>query len=290
MPNFDVGAYVVGDQPATAKLLAKTDGMLAGVAFFDAVFEELGCTVEWNVAEGVMVGPAHMKAGVAEGKKANADSFDASDQHFKGRAHIATVRGPTHKLLQGERTALNILSRASGIATETSRFVAITRSKGWHGEIAATRKITPGFRAIEKYAVIVGGGSPHRMTLSDMTMLKDNHVWASGGSIAAMVKKARSVGGFSNKIEVECQSVEEALEAAEAGAEVVMLDNFPPAEAKIAAAKLKHIYPHGLTVEVSGGMTKETFSEYLSEHVDVVSFGSLTHGYSNVDFSLKIVQ
>lgn len=289
MPNHDVGAFVVGDKLATAKLLAKTDGILAGVAFFDAVFEELGCTVEWKVAEGDMVGPSHIAAAAVGAKdEASAGTFDASDQHFKGRAHIATVTGPTHRLLQGERTALNILSRASGIATETSQLVAVKESLGWHGEIAASRKITPGFRNIEKYAVLVGGGVPHRMNLSDMTMLKDNHVWACGGSIAHMVKKARSVSGFSNKIEVECQSLQEALEAAGAGAEVVMLDNFPPKEAKEAAAKLKQAFPHGLTIEASGGMTPASFGEYLSEHIDVISFGRLTHGYSNVDFSLKI--
>lgn len=294
MPNFDVGAYVVGDAPMVAKLLAKTDGVLAGVPFFNAVFDELGCSVEWNVKEGDLVGPSHQRAPPADegATKSEGDSgtFDATAMHFKGRMVCATVRGPAHRLLQGERTSLNILSRASGIASETQGLVKVKEAHGWKGQIAATRKVTPGFRAIEKYAVIVGGGVPHRMNLSDMTMLKDNHVWACGGSIATMVTKARSVSGFSNKIEVECQSVKEAFEAAGAGAEVVMLDNFPPEEAKKAAAELKEKYPHGLTIEASGSMTKETAPEYFSEHVDVLSFGRLTHGYSVVDFSLKIVQ
>merc|ERR1719323_1617362 len=144
---------------------------------------------------------------------------------------------------------------------------------GWHGMVAATRKVTPGFRLVEKYAVIVGGGVPHRMSLSDMTMLKDNHVWACGGSISEMVKKARRAAGFSSKIEVECQRLEEALEAATAGAEVVMLDNFPPEAAKEAAKKLKEAFPHGLTVEVSGSMTQEGMKDYFSPEVDVISFG-----------------
>merc|ERR1712083_676479 len=126
------------------------------------------------------------------------------------------------------------------------------------------------------------------MNLSDMTMLKDNHVWACGGSISTMVAKARSVQGFSNKIEVECQSLAEAQEAVRAGAEVVMLDNFKPEEGIKAAAELKKEFPHGLTVEVSGSMTKDTFSAYFSKDVDVISFGSLTHGYPVIDFSLKI--
>lgn len=292
MPHWDVGALVVGDRPMVAHLLAKTDGVLAGVPYFDAVFEELGCSVEWASSEGDHVGPSHIAsnaASIASAPGANAGrEFDATDEHFKGRMVVATVKGPVCRLLQGERTSLNILSRASGIATATQALVAIKEANGWHGQIAATRKVTPGFRAVEKYAVTIGGGVPHRMSLSDMTMLKDNHVWACGGSISTMVKKARTACGFSNKIEVECQSVEEAMEAAEAGAEVVMLDNFPPDQCKLAAKKLKEKYPHGLTIEASGGMTAEGMVEFFSEHVDVISFGKLTHGYDVVDFSLKI--
>lgn len=289
MPNFDVGAFVVGDKPMVAHLLAKTDGVLAGVPYFNAVFEKLGCSVEWFSSEGDFVGPSHMSTDRSIASAGGAGKeYDATDEHFKGRMVVATVKGPVCRLLQGERTSLNILSRASGIATATRSLVAKKEARGWHGQIAATRKVTPGFRAVEKYAVTIGGGVPHRMTLSDMTMLKDNHVWACGGSISAMVKKARSACGFSNKIEVECQSVEEAMEAAEAGAEVVMLDNFPPEQAKLAAKKLKEKYPHGLTIEASGGMTSEGMMEYFCEHVDVLSFGKLTHGYDVVDFSLKV--
>lgn len=287
MPLFEVGAFVVGDEPMVAQLWVKTDGVLAGVPYFDAVFEELGCTVEWLVSEGDFLAPSKEQA-AADSGAVDGKAYDATDEHFKGRMRVAIVKGPVCKLLQGERTALNILSRASGIATETKSLVDRKNARGWHGQIAATRKVTPGFRAVEKYAVIVGGGVPHRMTLSDMTMLKDNHVWACGGSITVMVKKARSVCGFSNKIEVECQSLEEAMEAAAAGAEVVMLDNFKPEEAKGAAKKLKDVYSHGLTIEASGGMTPDGMMDYFCPHIDVISFGKLTHGYDVVDFSLKI--
>mmetsp|Transcript_43516 Transcript_43516/g.70527 ORF Transcript_43516/g.70527 Transcript_43516/m.70527 type:complete len:345 (+) Transcript_43516:60-1094(+) len=290
MPCFDIGAFVVGDKPVVAKLLAKTDGVLAGVPFFDEVFKQLGCTVTWGCEEGSAVGPAQLGKEKAQAEiQGNADQhFNATSEHFKGRHEVAEVRGPAHKVLQGERTALNILSRASGIATDTQTLVGIKNLNGWHGEVAATRKVTPGFRLIEKYAVIVGGGVPHRMNLSDMTMLKDNHIWACNKSIGDAVRKVRSACGFSNKIEVECQSLEEAREAANAGAEVVMLDNFPPSEAKEAARKLKAEFSRGLTIEVSGGLSRETAAEYFSEHVDVLSFGSLTHGYGPIDFSLKI--
>merc|ERR1719195_2066674 len=140
-----------------AQLLAKTDGVLAGVPFFDAVFDELGCTVEWQVKEGVPVGPSHMASAASAKTNAGANGgFNATDMHFKGRMLVATVHGPVYRLLQGERTALNILSRASGIASQARRLVAMKEAKGWHGQIAATRKVTPGFRAVEKYAVIVG--------------------------------------------------------------------------------------------------------------------------------------
>jgi len=220
IPHFDVGAFVVGAKPAKALLMAKTDGILAGRPFFDAVFEELGCTVSWDVSDGDAVGPAVATtkgavASTAAPQRKDGGAFDATDEHFRGRHRLAEVSGPTCKILQGERTALNIISRCSGIATHAQQLVQIKRKHGWHGEIAATRKITPGFQLMEKYAVIVGGGSPHRMNISDMTMLKDNHCWACNGEIKAMVEKARSACGFSSKIEVECQSVAEAFEAAD---------------------------------------------------------------------------
>jgi len=264
-PTFDVGGFVVGDKPEEAWLLGKTGGVVAGLPFFQAVFEELGCTVEWLIEEGSTVAPTAAAPKVV----------------------CAKVRGPARLLLLGERTALNLLSRASGVATEARRMVDIARAAGWRGEVAATRKVTPGsFRLVEKYACLVGGASTHRMDLSHMVMLKDNHIW-SRGSITAAVRSAREACGFSSKIDVECGSYEQAAEAAEAGAEITMLDNFAPAELKAVAARLKAKYPH-LCVEASGGITADTIASYLSADVDVVSQGALTHGYPCLDFSLKI--
>jgi nicotinate-nucleotide pyrophosphorylase (carboxylating) len=121
-----------------------------------------------------------------------------------------------------------------------------------------------------------------------MVMLKDNHIW-SAGSITNAVKKARTAAGFSQKIEVECQTLEEAMQAAEAGADIVMLDNFEPSLLKSAAETFKAKFPSVL-VEASGGITTETMPEYLSENVDIVSQGRLTQGYSCLDYSLKILQ
>lgn len=201
---------------------------------------------------------------------------------------LATVTGPVHKILQGERTALNTLSRCSGVATASRQALAVAQSVGWKGYTAGTRKTTPGFRIVEKYGLLVGGVATHRLDLSQMVMLKDNHIWAAG-SITEAVIRARQAAGFSQKIEVECQTKAEAEEAARAGADIVMLDNFAPNQLKMDAKTLKQEFPH-LLIEASGGITVETMGDYLSEHVDICSQGSLTQGYSCLDFSLKIVR
>ncbi|CAI8029587.1 Nicotinate-nucleotide pyrophosphorylase [carboxylating] (Fragment) [Geodia barretti] len=133
---------------------------------------------------------------------------------------------------------------------------------------------------------MVGGVSTHRHDLSQMVMLKDNHIW-SAGSVCLAVGKARKVAGFSIKIEVECRSIAEAKEAAEAGAEIVMLDNFEPAALAVAAKSLKRDFPH-LTIEASGGIRRETLAQFCLPEVDVVSLSTTTQGYSTVNFSLKL--
>jgi nicotinate-nucleotide pyrophosphorylase (carboxylating) len=264
---FDVGAMVVGNRAVTAKLYMKSKGVLAGKPFFDAVFRTLGCIVAWDedvAVEGTMLGP----------------------QTFQ-KIVLATVTGPASKLLQGERTALNTLSRCSGVAT-AARAAKQVAGEQWKGYVAGTRKTTPGsFRVVEKYGLLVGGVATHRLDLSQMVMLKDNHIVAAG-SITTAVTMARAAAGFSQKIEVECQSLDEALEAAAAGADIVMLDNFAPTALKVAAAAFKTVYPQVL-VEASGGITAETLGDYICDHVDIISLGRLTQGYGCIDYSLKIV-
>ena len=142
--------------------------------------------------------------------------------------------------------------------------------------------------------MLVGGCDPHRHDLSQMTMLKDNHIWASG-SITRAVRAAKAAGGFSVKVEVECQSLEEANEAAEAGADIVMLDNFSPDGVRTAAAQLKDKWGRGtgdrkaFLVEVSGGLTEENVEPYVCGDIDIVSTSSIHQGVKHVDFSLKIV-
>ncbi|XP_056224016.1 nicotinate-nucleotide pyrophosphorylase [carboxylating]-like isoform X2 [Seriola aureovittata] len=261
-PNFDPAGVCVGSKEVEARLLCKTPhSILAGSPFFTAVFTEVGCTVNWIHQEGAEIGP---------------DAVTLT----------AVVRGPARCLLLGERPALNCLARASGIATRCSELQAMATAGGWHGEVAGTRKTTPGFRLVEKYAMLVGGVSMHRQDLSGMVMLKDNHVWASG-SITEAVKAARSVCGFSSKIEVECRSAEEGRDAAGAGADIVMLDNFQPEELHVAARELKAEFP-ALLIEASGGVTPENLAMYFSPHVDIISLGCITQGCPVVDFSLKV--
>lgn len=153
-PNFDYGGFVVGESKEKAVILCKSAGMLAGVPFVNAIFSELNCTVEWLVTEGTQI-----------------------DDPVKT---VAKITGKVRNLLLGERVALNCLTRASGIATFAHRLSKIAKKSGWKGEVAGTRKTTPGFRMVEKYALLVGGISTHRYDLSGMVMLKDNHIWTAG--------------------------------------------------------------------------------------------------------------
>ncbi|CAC9888956.1 unnamed protein product [Aureobasidium pullulans] len=258
-PSFDYGGFVVGAAPATARLLAKSPGILAGVPFVDEIFKQLDCKVEWLVKEGELVGQ-------------------------NGKQHVATVTGPTRNLLLGERVALNVIARYS--------LLQLLRKAGYKNTLAGTRKTTPGFRLVEKYGMLVGGCDPHRQDLSTMTMLKDNHIWACDNNISTAVLAAKSAGGFAIKVEVECQSLDEANQAIDAGADVVMLDNFTPGDMKAAARKIKEKYGGGVRgplVEVSGGLTEENVRDYVSDDVDVISSSSIHQGTKHVDFSLKIV-
>ncbi|KAI7164361.1 nicotinate-nucleotide pyrophosphorylase [Hortaea werneckii] len=264
-PSFDYGGFVVGESPVEARLLAKSQGVLAGVPFFDEVFQQLGCNVEWHAKEGDEVGK-------------------------EAKQHIATVRGPVRCVLLGERVALNTLSRCSGIASKSHSLLSLLRKAGYKNTLAGTRKTTPGFRLVEKYGMLIGGCDPHRQDLSAMTMLKDNHIWACGGSIASAVAAAKAAAGFAVKVEVECQSEEEANTAIQAGADVVMLDNFTPAGVATASRNLKERWGRGkYLVEVSGGLTEDNVADYVCDDIDVISSSSIHQGTKHVDFSLKVV-
>ncbi|KAF8250333.1 nicotinate-nucleotide diphosphorylase [Wilcoxina mikolae CBS 423.85] len=266
-PSFDYGGYVVGETPSSATLFCKSPGILAGVPFFTEVFTQLSCTVVFHHPEGTFLTPP---AG--------------------GKLAVATVTGPARCILLGERVALNTLSRCSGIATASRSLVDLARGAGYTGIIAGTRKTTPGFRLVEKYGMLVGGADAHRYDLSSMVMLKDNHVW-SVGSISRAVAAAKAVGGFAVKVEVECQSEAEADEAIEAGADVVMLDNFTGEGLRVAARSIKKRWEgkgRGVLLECSGGLTEENVKSFVCEDIDIISTSSIHQSTKHVDFSLKI--
>jgi nicotinate-nucleotide pyrophosphorylase (carboxylating) len=263
-PSFDYGGYVVGEVEREAFLFGKgkQTTVLAGVPFFTQVFCQLGCQVEWHLREG--------------------ESFDPVK-------HVATVRGKVRHLLLGERIALNLLARCSGIATKSKQFKGLARACGYKGIIAGTRKTTPGFRLVEKYGMIVGGIDPHRHDLSSMIMLKDNHIW-SAGSITAAIQQARSVGGFSILLDVEVGSEAEANEAIDAGADIVMLDNMEGEELVRAARKLKDTWAgkRKFLIESSGNITESNLQERAINEIDILSTSAVHQSVQHIDFSLKI--
>lgn len=262
-PSFDIGGLVVGSDIKLAELFMKQQGVVAGFPFAEEVWRQCGLQWEWLIEEGTYIVPQN------------------------GKQVIARISGPVNQVLLSERVSLNILSRCSGIATRARHLTELARKVGYNGIIAGTRKTTPGFRIVEKYAMAVGGADMHRHDLSSMVMLKDNHVWSSK-SITNAVKTAKDFAGFSLKVEVECQSEEEAEEAIAAGADVVMLDNFTPENLASAAASLKQKHGDKVLLECSGGLTVDNISGFLCKDIDIYSTSWIHQGAGVVDFSLKI--
>lgn len=194
---------------------------------------------------------------------------------------VAEAEGPIRALLMGERTALNFLQRLSGTATLTRRYVDAV--KDFPVKIIDTRKTTPGFRTLEKYAVRMGGGTNHRLGLYDAALIKDNHI-AAAGSIAGAVASVRRQAPFMAKIEVECSTLDQVREALDARADVIMLDNVNPKE----MADAVRVINKRAWVEASGGITIETLREVAAAGVDFISVGALTHSAPAVDFNMKV--
>ncbi len=251
--------YLLDDNmKSRAVLISKDEGVLCGLDFGLRVFEKLD-------------------AGVAVIKhKKDGDAISKGDL-------IAEISGGTPTLLKGERTALNIIQLMSGIATKTSRLVKLV--EGTNASVCDTRKTLPGLRALEKYAVLMGGGRNHRFNLSDAAMLKDNHIDAYGGIIPA-VSKLRERIGHMVKIEVETRSLDEVRQALQCGAEVIMLDNMSCAEMSEAVA----IGRGRALFEASGNITEENIRNVAETGVDIISVGALTHTVKAFDISMRIAK
>ncbi|MDH7593355.1 MAG: carboxylating nicotinate-nucleotide diphosphorylase [Methanomicrobiales archaeon] len=201
-------------------------------------------------------------------------------------ARLIEIEGMAEGVLSVERTVLNLIGRMSGIATATRSMVEKIASIDSRCQIASTRKTCPGLRYLDKKAVMLGGGLPHRFSLSDMFLIKDNHLALV--PLEEAIRRARRFGHF-HIVEVEVSSAEEALRAAEAGADIVMLDNMNPIEVKrtleqLEASELRK----KVLIEVSGGVTEENLLDYASLDIDMISIGALTHSVKNFDVNLEV--
>lgn len=246
-----------------AQITAKEAGVVAGIEEAKVLLESLGLKVEALASDGETIRP---------------------------KQALLKIYGNTRTMLSAERTTLNILCRMSGIATATRKLLEKLQKAKLKTRIACTRKTAPGLLYLDKKAVLVGGGDTHRLHLDDMVLIKDNHI-AVAGSIEVAVKRAKEMGSFTKKIEVEVSSTEGALVAAKAGADILMLDNFSPKQVKKAVNQLEKAGFLGkILIEASGGITTENILEFASKQVDIVSLGELTHGAKTLDLSLEITK
>ena len=238
-----------------ARIEAREEAVIAGLDIARACFGALG-VIDWRPE-------------VSDGDKVGAGDV------------VVRMEGQLRTILTAERTALNLLQRLSGIATQTSRYVEAI--EGTAAQVVDTRKTTPGLRVLEKYAVRVGGGSNHRAGLDDGILIKDNHI-AAAGSVTEAVHRARVDVPHGLKVEVEVQDLDQLDDALAAGADAVLLDNMSPETVREAVARAGG----KALLEASGGITLDTISEYAKTGVDLISVGALTHSVRAIDLSLEV--
>ncbi len=256
--DITTNSIVPAGDRSPAYFLAKSDGVIAGLGVAARVFARLDPSTR-------------LEPRVADGSRVNAGDI------------VATVSGTTRAILTGERTALNLLQRMSGIATAAGKAVRAATATNPKVLVVDTRKTVPGLRVLDKYAVRCGGAANHRFGLYDAALIKDNHIVAAGGIAAAVRAVRKSVSPFV-KVEVEAQTVAEVDEALAAGVDVIMLDNMSLDEMRRAVARIGG----RVLVEASGGVTLERLGEVAGTGVDLISMGSLTHSVKAMDISLEI--
>ena len=246
---------------ARARILFREDGVATGLVEAASVFALLGCTVKLLEEDGGRVAAGYV---------------------------IMEVWGSAEAILAGERTALNLLGRMSGIATAVAAAASKASKANPSVRVAATRKTAPGLRDLDKRAVELGGGDTHRLRLDDCVLIKDNHL-SLGLSVGEAVARARRRVSFTKKIEVEVRSLEQAVEAAEAGADIIMFDNMPPSEIRRCLSALSgRSLREGHLFEASGGITMENVEEYAATGVDILSMGCLTHSVRSLNVKLEL--
>jgi nicotinate-nucleotide pyrophosphorylase (carboxylating) len=261
--DITTALIVPAESTAEAEVLAKEDGVVAGIEEGKILLESLGLKVQTLVTDG---------------------------ERIEDKQVLMTVSGDARTILSAERTFINILSRMSGIATATRKLTEKIKKAGLKTRVACTRKTAPGLLYFDKKAVLIGGGDTHRLHLDDMVLIKDNHI-AMVGSVEKAVRKARERASFSKKIEVEVTRVEDTLTAAKAGVDVVMLDNFSPKQIERAIKMLKKAgFLRRILLEASGGIAAKNIMEFASTGVDIVSLGEITDSTRTLDISLEITK
>lgn len=260
-PFGDVTAdAIIPDCTCRAVIRAEQEGIIAGIDEAAALFRHFGIVAEAGKQDGVAVIPHDV---------------------------ILSLEGNARAILLAERTALNIIGRMSGIATQTRKCADVVSAANFRCRIASTRKTCPGLRALDKKAVQLGGGDPHRMSLSDGILIKDNHLMLV--PLTDAIRAARAVSAY-RKIEVEVETPADALTAAKEGADIILLDNMTPRKVQESLAGLKNAgLRDRVIIELSGGIDETTLPEYASLDVDVISMGALTHTVKNFSVTLEVL-
>lgn len=249
------------DSTAEAEVIAKEQGVVAGIEEAKVLLQDLGLKIETLASDG---------------------------EKLKAKQVIMKISGDVRTILSVERTLLNVISRMSGIATTTRQLKEKIKKAKLKTRVACTRKTAPGLLHFDKKAVLVGGGDTHRFHLDDMVLIKDNHIKVAGG-IEKAIRRVKEKASFSKKIEVEVSKTDDVLDAAKAGADIIMLDNFSPKQIGIAVDLLKSAGFFGkILLEASGGITAENILAFASTGVNIVSLGELTHSAKTLDISLEI--
>ena len=251
---------IIPDSTCRAVIRAEQEGVIAGIAEASALFGHFGIVAGQDKQDGDTVIPHDI---------------------------ILSLAGNAKGILLVERTALNIIGRMSGIATQTRKLADRVSAVNSRCRIASTRKTCPGFRALDKKAVQLGGGDPHRMSLSDGILIKDNHLVLV--PLTDAIRAARAVSAY-RKIEVEVETPTDALTAAKEGADIILLDNMAPHQVRESLAGLKNAgLRDRVMIELSGGIDETTLPEYASLDVDVISMGALTHTVKNFSVTLEVL-
>ena len=257
----DITSNAVVEEGKTVKayIVSKDEGILAGNMIIRDLFEEFGVKVTFWMKDGSEISKDDL---------------------------LMSMQGDARTILLLERTALNLVMRMSGVATAANHYVSLIKDSDVR--VAGTRKTSPAIGKFDKYALKVGGADTHRFALDDMVLIKDNHIAACGTPLEALLK-AKQNTSFSKKIEIEVESLDDAVECVKNGADIVMLDNMSPDEVKEVIGELEKLnIRQNSLIEVSGGITDETIMDYADLGVDIISIGALTHSSRSLNFSLRM--